>query len=308
MSKVSVIIPAYNKSDYTCRAIDSVLRQTYQDIEIIVVDDGSTDDTQVRLKTYLPRIQYIRKDNGGACSARNVGIRSAKGKYIALLDCDDLYLPNKIEESVKFLEANPSVGFVHTMAYLIGRDDSVETIYARPEARENGWIAHRLIFGNFICNSTVLTRRSCLDDVGLFDETIFTPADWDLWLRLAEHYKAAYIDIPLTKYRVTDNYIFHKLELSQKEEAVVIERYFQRNPSISTKFKNTILSSWHLRYAQCYVIKEDAQRVREELKKALAFDPWNVKGRIFCVLYACARPFLNTFLKKKIVRTQEGHR
>jgi glycosyltransferase involved in cell wall biosynthesis len=305
MSLASVIIPAYNKAEYTCRAVDSVLGQTYRDVEIIVVDDGSTDDTRERLKTYGNRIQYIYKSNGGACSARNVGIRQAKGEYIALLDCDDLYLPAKIEESVNVLRARPEIGFIHTMAYLVDRDDNIVHVYARPEARFEGKIAQRLIFGNFICNSTVVVRRSCLDRVGLFDETIFTPADWDMWLRLAEQFQTAYIKTALTKYRVSDNYIFNKLELAQKEERIAIERFFQRNPSLLTGFKNKVLSNWHLRYAQCYVVKEDHDRVRKEFKEALALYPATVKGWIFIVLYNCARPFLKSFLRKKILHAYQ---
>ncbi len=302
MSLVSVIIPAYNKADYTCRAVDSVLRQTYPHLELIVVDDGSTDNTQERLKTYGNRIQYIYKSNGGACSARNAGIGRAKGEYIALLDCDDMYLPNKIELSVGHLQRHPDAGFVHTKAYLIDREDQTVSVYERPENRSQGWIAARLIFGNFICNSTAVIRRSCLDRVGLFDETIFTPADWDMWLRLAEQFQAVFIDIPLTQYRITDNYIFNKLELAEREEAVTIDKYFQRNPSQSRVLKNKVLSHWHLRFALCYVVKENNPRVHEELKQALAFDPWNVKAWAVYILNTVARASLKSALQRKILR------
>ncbi len=302
MSLVSVIIPAYNKADYTCRAIDSVLAQTYSPIELIVVDDGSTDDTPQRMMAYGDRIVYIRKPNGGACSARNAGIRIAKGEFIALLDCDDLYLPEKIALSVKQLQSHPELGFVHTKAYLIDREDQTVGLYQRPENQIQGRIAQRLIFGNFICNSTVVVRRNCFEKVGHFDETIFTPADWDMWLRLAEQYPAAYLDLPLTKYRVTDNYIFNRLELAEREEAVTIENYFKRNPS-EEYLKNKVFSNWFLRFAQCYVVKNDSVLVDKKLKRALALNPWNMRAWTVRILNVVARAPLKSILEKKILRS-----
>jgi glycosyltransferase involved in cell wall biosynthesis len=301
MSLVSVIIPAYNKSEYTCRAVDSVLNQTYSPVELIVVDDGSTDDTRERMAAYADRLVYIRKPNGGACSARNAGIRIAKGEFIGLLDCDDMYLPQKIELSVKHLQDHPELGFVHTKAFLIDREDKTVRVYERPENRTQGWIAPRLILGNFICNSTVVIRKSCLDAVGLYDESIFTPADWDMWLRLSERYQTDYIDVPLTKYRITDNYIFNKLELAEREEAVMIEKFFERNRSLD-RLKGKVLSNWHLRYAQCYVVKEDGARVKNELKQALALNPYNAKAWAVRILNTLAHAPLKSVLEKKILR------
>jgi glycosyltransferase involved in cell wall biosynthesis len=302
MSLVSVIIPAYNKSDYTCRTVDSVLAQTYPHIEILVVDDGSTDDTRRRMEAYGGRIRYIYKKNGGACSARNEGIRQAKGEYLAFLDCDDLYLPAKIELSVKYLTEHPEAGFVHTKAYTMDRDDKTVGVYERLASRRDGWIAEGLIMGNFICNSTVVARRRCIDQAGLFDETIFMPADWDMWLRLAEQAPAGYIDEPLTKYRITDNYVFNNLERSQREEVIVIDKYFHRNAQARPS-KNKILSNLHMRFSQCYVLKDDGARVREELKQALAYDPWNIKAWTIRLLKAAAHARLKAILHRRILRT-----
>ena len=107
MKKVSVIIPAYNKADLTVKTVQSVLSQTYVNIEIIVVDDGSTDDTKEKLLVFGDKINYIYKQNGGACSARNVGINCATGEYLALIDCDDIFYPDKISKSVECLEEKP---------------------------------------------------------------------------------------------------------------------------------------------------------------------------------------------------------
>jgi glycosyltransferase involved in cell wall biosynthesis len=301
MSLVSVIIPAYNKSDYTCRTVDSVLAQTYPQIEIVVVDDGSTDDTRQRLEAYGGRIRYVYKKNGGACSARNEGIRQAKGEYLAFLDCDDLYLPAKIEHGVQYLQGHPEAGFVHTKAYTMDQHDKVVGVYERLAGRRDGWIADRLILGNFVCNSTVVARRSCVEKAGSFDESMFMPADWDMWLRLAEQAPAGYIDEPLTKYRITDNYVFKNLEKAQQEEEVVIRKYFARNLQAG-RVEKKVLSNLHMRFSQCYVLKDDSRRVREELKQALAYNPWNIKAWIIRILNVTAHARLKAVLHRRILR------
>lgn len=302
MSTVSVIIPAYNKAELTCRAVESVLNQTYKDIELIVVDDGSTDDTPARLSAYGQRIRYIRKDNGGACSARNCGIRLARGEFLAFIDCDDLYAPDKIELGVNYLRQHFEVGFLHTAAQFIDNNDHIVGDYSHRKSRDQGWIARRLIFGNYICNSTVMVRRSCLDAVGVFDESIFTPADWDLWLRLAERYRTGYIDIPLTKYRISDNYIFNRLDLAQREETAVVEKYFSRHPDAGKGLRGKALACLYLRFAECYFVKGDEQRMRSEFKQAFAVCPWNLKAWGLFFLYIVARGPLKLILQRKILR------
>src|SRR3989338_243061 len=135
MNLVSIIIAAYNKAEFTCRAIDSVLNQTYPHIEIIVVDDGSTDDTRQRVSAYGDKVRYFYKENGGACSARNYGIRLAQGEYIALMDCDDMYEASKIELSVDYLRTHPEVGFVHTAAYFVDEEGWVVGKYSHRKSR-----------------------------------------------------------------------------------------------------------------------------------------------------------------------------
>ena len=298
---VSIIIPAYNKAFLTVKAVESVLHQTYTPIEIIVVDDGSKDDTGERLAA-IQGIRYIYKENGGACSARNLGLKYAAGSYVGFLDCDDMYESEKVAECVNYLQEHPDAGFVHTAAYFTDENNQIVSVYSHRRSRKSGRIAERLIQGNFICNSTVIARRDCFDKAGGFDESIFPPADWDLWIRLAEIADAGYIDRPLTRYRVTDNYTFNRLELSRREELYVIEKYFRRHSVFPERLRRRALSNFHLRYAQCYLLLGNQAQLGEEFKSCLKYDPFNVKAMAQLAGYVLGRPWLKAELKRRILR------
>ncbi|MBD3426570.1 MAG: glycosyltransferase [Candidatus Omnitrophica bacterium] len=287
MKKVSVIIPAYNKADLTVRTVESVLAQTYVNIEIIVVDDGSTDDTKDRLSPYLGRIRYEYKDNGGACSARNLGISLAEGEYVGLLDCDDLYLPDKIERSVMSLEEDPGAGFVHTSSLFIDDDDNTVGRFS-VKGRKEGWITKDLILRNFICNSTVVARRICFDEVGLFDETIFIPADWDMWLRLSERYRAKYIDEPLTKHRNPESYTRKNLDESLSSGITVLKKAFERNPHLKD-LRPKAYSALHYRQARYYGRIGDDSGMEEQILLALKQDRYNFKAVCMYLALKCVK-------------------
>jgi glycosyltransferase involved in cell wall biosynthesis len=302
--KVSVVIPAYNKAELTRRTVDSVLRQTYPNLEIIVVDDGSKDDTRQAMLSYGNKIIYLHKSNGGACSARNEGIRNASGEYIAFLDCDDLYLPDKIELCVRYLDHHPVVGFVHTSAYFIDGKDKVLSRYSHPRSLRHDDATKRLILKNFICNSTVVARKECIDKAGYFDESIFVPADWDMWLRMSETAEVGYIDSPLTMYRVTDNYTFNKLDEAQKEELIVIEKFFARNPQLAS-LRAMAMSCWSLRFAQCRLLKNDLDQFRSLIFSALRIAPLNFMALLQAFYFLVAPTHYKNQLHKKIIRHNE---
>jgi len=299
MKKVSVIIPAYNKAALTVQTVESVLNQTYPNIEVIVVDDGSTDNTREQLSIYGRRIRYVYKENGGACSARNLGIQLAQGEFIGFLDCDDLYVENKIALSVAYLKENPRFGFIHTAVHFIDDKNNIIGHRSHPESRREGWIAPRLIFGNYICNSTIVVRRPCLDKVGFFDESFFMPADWDLWLRLAESYQVGFLDKPLTQYRVSAHYILSNLEKSQEEEETVIEKYFLRHSNLPVTFKKRVVSNLHLRYALSHFLKQNVSRSKSEFSSSLNIDPFNTKALLLSAYSVVAPNHLRSRLAKK---------
>jgi len=298
---VSVIIPAYNMAQLTVKTVESVLNQSYKNIEIIVVDDGSTDDTKEKLSIFGNKINCICKENGGACSARNVGIRISKGKYIGILDCDDLYDAKKIELSVKFLEENPDFGLVHTDAYFVDQNDTIIRRRAHKKCKYSGWIKDKLILSTFICNSTVVLRRECFDQVGLFDEDMFPPADWDMWLRVSEFFQVGYVNAPLTKYRVTSSGCLNNLEQTRKEYLLVLDKFFLRNKLSGSSIKKKAYAACHLSFAQWYVVKNNKMRAREEVLLSLKEKFFNGKAIFFLLCNLFFYGYLEKKLKSKIL-------
>ena len=194
---ISVIIPTYNRKNTLPRAVESVLNQTYKPTEIIVVDDGSTDGTKEWFSEMYPLVHYIYQVNSGVSSARNTGINSARGDWIALLDSDDEWLPDKLEIQVKLLQNNAELRFCHT-----------NEIWIRNGVRINQMKKHQKYGGNIfkkcldICRispSSSLFHTSVIKDVGLFDESLDVCEDYDLWLRITAKYPVLFLDQPLIK-------------------------------------------------------------------------------------------------------------
>lgn len=204
MPKVSVIIPTYNNSAHIARAIDSVLIQTYRDIEIIVVNDGSTDDTEERLRAYGDQIRYIYQENQERSAARNTGMRHAQGEFIAFLDTDDYWLPNKLQQQIAILEQKPEIDVVYSRAYLVDDDERKHGLIGHPIQGSRHEIYHQLLFGNNIIPSpTPVVRQSCCRQIGDFDLQLCQVEDLDYWLRVSERFQFWGISEPLACYRVT---------------------------------------------------------------------------------------------------------
>jgi glycosyltransferase involved in cell wall biosynthesis len=192
---VSVIIPTYNRGWVLREAIDSVLAQDFKDFELIVVDDGSTDNTPLILDSYHQELMVIRQPNKGVSAARNRGIAAASGRLIAFLDSDDFWLPRKLSEQVDFFNSNPDAVINQT-----------EEIWIRNGVRVNPKTRHHKVSGMIfepslalclVSPSAVMIKRSLFDDIGLFDENLPACEDYDLWLRISWRYPVHLIETPL---------------------------------------------------------------------------------------------------------------
>ena len=207
--KLSVIIPSYNRAPLLERALDSVLSQSHAADEIIVVDDGSTDDTRQLIKARYPQINYLYQDNKGVSSARNLGITHSNCEWICLLDSDDSWQPDKLEKQVQALTDNPGYILCHTN----------ETWYRNGKVLNQGK-KHKKYGGHIfqhclplcaISPSSVMINRQLFDDVGLFDETLPACEDYDMWLRISCKYPVLFLDEPLT-----NKYGGHEDQLSRQ--------------------------------------------------------------------------------------------
>jgi len=200
--RVSVVIPTYNYARYVPEAIDSVLAQSFEGLEVIVVDDGSTDRTAEILRAFGGQLRDIRQEHRGLSAARNTGIRAARGQYVAFLDSDDLWLPEKVSLQVARLDAEPEVGLVYGEALFF--DDSTPatlTPHSHFGPHPSGRILSWLVRQNVIPSPTPMVRRELFERVGLFDETLSACEDWDMWIRIARVCEIAYVNRVLAKKR-----------------------------------------------------------------------------------------------------------
>ncbi len=211
----SVIIPVYNRAEMIRRAIDSVLNQTNPPAEIIVVDDGSTDDTSQVLKSYRPEIQIIQTENRGVAAARNTGIARAQSEWITLLDSDDQWLPDKLRRAVKFIEENPELRIFQSEEIWIrnGRRVNPKNKHRKPA----GWIFESSLKLCLVSPSAVVFQKSLFEETGGFDESMTVCEDYDLWLRMARNEQFGLDPLPgIYKYGGHDDQLsakFHSMDL-----------------------------------------------------------------------------------------------
>ena len=247
MVRVSVIVPAYNAMDYLPETISTVLAQTYDDFEVIVVNDGSSDETEQWVSQIKnPRIKLVSQENQGLAGARNTGIFHARGEYIAFLDADDLWEPSKLEKQVRVLENHPEVGLVYTwVAYIDEKGESTGRVF-KHEIEGEVW--QQLTEHNIVeSGSVAMVRRSCLENVGLFDQNLGSYVeDWDMWMRIATCYPFKVVKEPLVYYRQISNSASRNWEAMARSFGLVIEKAFTTAPLESQYLKKRSYSSANL--------------------------------------------------------------
>jgi glycosyltransferase involved in cell wall biosynthesis len=231
MPKVSIIIPAYNAMKYLPETVATVFQQTYEDYEVIIVNDGSTDDVaRWVIEFNHPKIKLISQENQGLSGARNTGINNAQGDYIALLDADDLWHPTKLEKQVKLLDQSPEAGLVYTWTALMNESGQLTGRFFG--AKDEGKVWKKLIEFNVVgCGSVPLIRRTCFEKVGLFDRNLRSfVEDWDLWLRIAPYFDFKVVNEPLVYYRQLPSSASRNWEAMATSYQIVIEKNFSTAP------------------------------------------------------------------------------
>ena len=293
---VSVIIPTYNRAHLIGRAIQSVLNQTYQDFEVIVVDDGSTDNTEEVIKEYQEqdrRIRYIRHEkNKGGSAARNTGIKLAKGKYIGLLDDDDEWLPEKLEKQMrKFQNSSEKVGVIYSGFFYISEKSGKIVSEIIPHLR--GKVYANLLKGCILGSPTPLIKKRCFQKAGFFDETLPSCQDWDMWIRLSKYYDFDFVPDILAKHHVHGGQISADLNAKIVAREKLMEKYwvnFSKNP----KSFSAILQ----RLGILYSLAGNHKKGRKYFMKSIKQNPLQ-KGSYIHFLLSFLSPRIHRNLLKK---------
>jgi glycosyltransferase involved in cell wall biosynthesis len=243
MPLISVVIPVYNGEKTIRETIDSVLNQTFSDLELIVINDGSQDSTLEIVSTIPdPRLKVFSYPNSGQAASRNRGISEACGEYIAFIDADDLWRVDKLEAQLRALQENPQAAVAYSWTDLI--DESGRFLRRGCHLTISGDAYAHLLLMNFLENgSNPLIRRQALTKVGLFEESLPPAEDWDLWLRLAAHYNFVAIPSPQILYRVSPNSMSNNVFRLEEASLQVIERAFAQAPESLKELRKPSLAN-----------------------------------------------------------------
>jgi glycosyltransferase involved in cell wall biosynthesis len=271
---VSIIIPTYNRKQSIGRSVKSVLNQTYQDFELIIVDDGSTDGTREVVAGFNDeRIRYVRhEENKGEAAARNTGIKAARCDYIAYQDSDDEWLPEKLAKQMELLEhAPPEVGVIYTGFWKT--QNHRRTYVPFPWVNQkNGDIHKELLKGNFVGSPVVLIKKECFDRVGLFDERLCNLVDWEMWLRISKHYHFRCVDEPL----VVAHYDSGNVSDNPHSLIDALELVLAKNSS-ELKAKKKLLAYYRINIGNLLVISGEVKKGYRYILDAIRLYPFSMR-------------------------------
>jgi glycosyltransferase involved in cell wall biosynthesis len=274
--KITVLMSVYNGEKYLKKAVDSILKQTYKDFEFLIINDGSSDRTSKILKSYKDhRIKIIdNKKNMGLTRSLNKGLRLARGEYIARQDADDISLPRRLEKQVAFLNARPEYGLVGCWNYRIGANNKIEkkvVFYT-----DHNDILPMLMIENHFVHSSVMFRKECIQKLGGYDEDLKFAQDYDLWLRIAEHYKVANLGEFLHLWRYEKHGISYNQREEQKKYAFLIRDKFIKRVTKKKEWQTIIEHSYERtqnsmikKYLKEVIYNQLLQRITKKSKKKL---------------------------------------
>lgn len=289
--KVSIIIPTYNRADLILQTIQSVLTQTFTDYEIIVIDDGSTDNTAEVLRDFIEsgKILYIRQENSGESAARNHGLRLAHGEYIAFLDSDDLWLPQKLEAQVSCLDAHPEAGLVQS-SFTKFDGSTGKDLGVRNTTWFSGWIYPEILmhWSDLMAVDAVLIPVKVLKHIGGFGENLSNGEDIDLWRRISRHYPFTAMPEVLTKVRVHSNSTSANKAEASKAFHIYLEKAFAEDSSLSIGFRKRALANMYAYMAYNQIgsasTRNQIQSIRRDSWTALIYFPFEWKAYLSLLL------------------------
>lgn len=272
---VSVIIATYNMAHFLPLAIQSALAQTYRHIEVLIIDDGSADRSAEAVEPFLAdsRVRYRKQMNGGQAIAKNRGIRESAGDYVAFLDADDLWTPDKLDAQVPLFTASEAIGVVYSAFSCI--DESGNRLPDIPMKMYRGRVSGPLLISNFVGFGTSVVKRECFERLGAFNEKLRMGIDYDLWLRFSTQYEFDYIDRPLLYYRDWPGQMSKNWNTRYLSGIEIMENFLRDFPGAVEK--STIDAAWAYTYTGFgYCMRRLGKKRREALRlyfKALRHKP-----------------------------------
>jgi glycosyltransferase involved in cell wall biosynthesis len=280
-----VVIPVFNGEKFIGQALESVFSQTYKDFEVICIDDGSSDGSPEVIAQYGGKVRYFRQENAGPSSARNAAMNMSRGEFIAFLDQDDLWYPDKLRLQMDYLKRHPDVAMVHSNIN-ISRDDVVIHHGLPIERRQNGSsVFEELYLGNFINSITVVARRKIFDIIGLFDEDFRMAQDYDLWMRIASRFKIAYQDEIMAEYRLHDNNSSRNNIAVIKDDLNILYKMRSLYPSLVSsipveKVRKRYFTKYYMQ-GYAYFCQHDLRNARMSFLKSLKYKKMSIRSYIY---------------------------
>jgi glycosyltransferase involved in cell wall biosynthesis len=278
MTTVSVIIPTYNRAGYVTEAIASALEQTHRPFEVIVVDDGSTDDTAAVLAGYGDPVRVIRQPNGGVGAARNTGVAHARGDCIAFLDSDDLWHPEKLARQVALLEADPELGLVHCGMETF--DDATGAVLERNVDGGSGWVAAQMLrFDKLVIiapGSSLMVPRRIFEEMGGFDVRLPPSEDWDLSFRIAVRYRVGFVPEPHVRYRQHPGGIHLNVARAERAMLLSFDKIFQTPDPAIQRLRSRAYGRIHRFAAGGYFAQRNFRSFLRSAAQSVVADPRNV--------------------------------
>lgn len=268
---VSVIIPTYNRKNFIIQAIESVINQTYKNLEIIVIDDGSSDNTKETLKDYIlnNKIKYFYKENSGVSNTRNYGIEKSTGSFLAFLDSDDFWKHDKIEKQINLFKSNDKLGLVHT-CYTTLLDNQEITKHPDNPNYYQGKVFEKMIQFNMVATSTVVIKKECIEKSGLFFQEYSPCEDYDLWIKISKYYEFAYLNEALAFYRENStNNISKNLDKFEKGAISIFDKNWNEiKDTEQLKLKNKAYSRFYSYLSTFYYQQNNLTKFEEYYIKA----------------------------------------
>jgi len=252
----SVVIPSYNASRFIDQTVNSVLAQTYPNIEIVIVDDGSSDNTEEIVRKFGKRVVFHKQANTGVSGARNKGFELSSGEYVCFLDADDWLFPNTIAEKVQLMESNPSLGIVYGQVEVTDEhlNPTGEKLY--PIGGKNVVELLCRFKWPIPCPSNVLFRREVLDRVGLFDSQLSTSADYDMWLRVCKEYETGVVPKLSVRYRKHGSNMSSNIRLFKKDMEIIIDKC-KKNGILGTRLLNLLQFNYYFLLGKMKLVQKN---------------------------------------------------